>query len=64
MNSTLCRKTKTTMINELSCGGQTYTDKREIADQMNLHFCTLGEKLAKNIPVTGTPPGPGCSKAD
>ena len=54
INSTLGRKTKITLINELSCGGQTYTDKKEIAYQMNLHFCTLGEKLAKNIPVTGT----------
>ena len=54
INSTLGRKTKTTLINELSRGGQIYTDKKEIADEMNLHFCTLGEKLAKNIPVTGT----------
>ena len=30
--------------------------KKEIANKMNLHFCSLGEKLAKNIPVTGAPP--------
>ena len=29
---------------------------------MNLHFCTLGEKLAKNIPVTGTAPEQYISK--
>ena len=23
---------------------------------MNQHFCSLGEKLVKNIPVTGTSP--------
>ena len=27
----------------------------EILIKMNQHFCSLEEKLAKNIPVTGTP---------
>ena len=29
--------------------------KKEVADKMNLHFCLLGENLAKNIPVPGVP---------
>ena len=29
---------------------------------MNENFCSLGEKLAKNIPVTGTPPEPYIGK--
>ena len=28
INSALGRNTKTTLINELSCGGQSYTDKK------------------------------------
>ena len=55
INSTLGRNSKTTMINEISSRGQSYTEKKEIGDKMNLHFGMLRKKLAKNIPYTGAP---------
>lgn len=41
-----------TVINELVYEGNDFTEKQDIAKQMNNHFCTLASKLASGIPDT------------
>ena len=52
INSSLGRNCKLTVINELVYEGKDFTEKQNIAEQMNNHFCSLGSKLASGIPDT------------
>ena len=56
INSSLGRKPKMTVINELIDEGKDFVQKQDIAEQMNNHFCSLGSKLASGIPYTGIQP--------
>ena len=56
INSSLGRKPKTTVINELVYEGRDFSKKQDIAEQMNNHFCSLRSKLASGIPDTGIQP--------
>ena len=55
-NSSLGRKPKTTVINELVYEGKDFAKKQDIAEQMNNHLCSLGSKLASGITYTGIQP--------
>ena len=44
INSSLGRKPKMTVINELIDEGKVFVQKEDIAEQMNNHFCSLGSK--------------------
>ena len=52
INRSLGRNCKVTVINELVYEGKDFTEKQDIAEQMNNHFCSLGSKLASGIPDT------------
>ena len=56
INSSLGRKPKMTVINELVYEGKDFVQKQDIAEQMNNHFCSLGSKLASGIPDTASQP--------
>ena len=56
INSSLGRKPKMTVTNELVYEGKDFVQKQDIAEQMNNHFCSLGSKLASGIPYTGIQP--------
>ena len=56
INSSLGRKRKMTVINELIDEGKVFVQKEDIAEQMNDHFCSLGRKLASWIPDTASQP--------
>ena len=56
INSSLGRKPKMTVINELIDAGKVFVQKKDIAEQMNNHFCSLGSKLASFIPDTASQP--------
>ena len=56
INSSLGRKPKMTVINELIDEGKVFVQKEDIAEQMNNHFCSLGSKLASCIPDTVSQP--------
>ena len=56
INSSLGRKPKMTVINELIDKGKVLVQKEDIAEQMNNHFCSLGSKLASCIPDTASQP--------
>ena len=56
VNSSLGRKPKMTVINELIDEGKVFVQKEDIAEQMNNHFCSLGSKLASCIPDTASQP--------
>ena len=56
INSSLGRKPKMTVINELVYEGKDFVQKQDIAEQMNNHFCSLGSKLASGIPDTPSQP--------
>ena len=45
INSSLGRKPKTTVINELVYEGKDFAKIQDIAEQMNNHFCSLGNKV-------------------
>ena len=47
---------KVTVINELVYEGKDFTEKQDIAEQMNNHFCSPGSKLASGIPDTALQP--------
>ena len=55
INSSLGRKPKMTVINELIDEGKDFVQKEDIAEQMNNH-CSLGSKLASCIPDTASQP--------
>ena len=44
------KKKKHMMINKISNNGVTVTDNDEIANTMNEHFCTIGNRLQDKIP--------------
>ena len=56
INSSLGRKPKMTVINELIDEGKVFVQKKDIAEQMNNHFCSLGSKLSSFIPDTASQP--------
>ena len=56
INSSLGRKPKMTVINELIDEDKVFVQKEDIAEQMNSHFCSLGSKLASCIPDTASQP--------
>ena len=56
INSSLGRKPKMTVINELIDEGKVFVQKEDIAEQMNNHFCSLGSKLSSCIPDTASQP--------
>ena len=43
------RKSRSSMINKLIFDEQSVTDPQEIADALNDHFCTIGERLSPEI---------------
>jgi len=45
-----------TVINELVYEGKDFVQKKDIAEQMNNHFCSLGSKLASGFPDTDSQP--------
>ena len=52
INNSLGRNCKVTVINELVYEDKDFTEKHDIAEQMNNHFCSLVSKLASGIPDT------------
>ena len=64
INSSLGRNCKVTVINELVYEGKDFTEKQDIAEQMNHHFCSLGSKLASGIPDTAFQPEDFSNRAD
>ena len=56
INSSLGRKPKMTVINELIDEDKVFVQKEDIAEQMNNHFCSLGSKMASCIPDTVSQP--------
>ena len=56
INSSLGRKPKMTVINELVYEGKDFVQKQDIAEQMSNHFCSLGSKLASGFPYTDSHP--------
>ena len=56
LNSSLGRNCKVTVINELVYEGKDFTEKQDIGEQMNNHFCSIGSKLASGIPDTAFQP--------
>ena len=53
-----------TVINELVYVGKDFTEKQDIAEQMNNHFCSLGSKLAFGIPDTAFQPEEFLNRTD
>ena len=51
-NSSLGRKPKTTVINELVYDGKDFAQKQNIAKQVNNHFCSSSCELASGTPDT------------
>ena len=47
------RKSRSSMINKLILDEQSVTDPQEIADALNDHFCTIGERLSDKLPDYG-----------
>jgi len=47
---------KDSSIREIVCNNNTYTDKSEIADQMNSYFCNIGRNITDSIPDNGKTP--------
>ena len=43
-------------IAEIKVGEQTITESSEIAEELNLHFSSVGEKLASEIPSSNVEP--------
>ena len=64
INSSLGRKPKMTVINELVYEGKDFVQKQDIAEQMNNHFCSLGSKLASGIPDTASQPEDFLNRTD
>ena len=64
INSSLGRNSKVTVINELVYEGKDFTEKQDIAEQMNNHFCSLGSKLASGIPDTAFQPEDFLNRTD
>ena len=55
INKLINKRSKTTTIQSLRVDGITIFDSKEIANSMNQFFCTVGEKLSKDIPETENP---------
>ena len=53
-----------TVINELVYEGNDFTEKQDIAEQMNNHFCSLGSKPASGIPDTAFQPEDFLNRTD
>ena len=64
INSSLGRKHKMTVINELVYEGKDFVQKQDIAEQMNNRFCSLGSKLASSIPDTASQPEDYLNRTD
>ena len=64
INSSLGRKPKMTVINELIDEGKVFVQKEDIAEQINNHFCSLGSKLASCIPDTVSQPEDFLARTD
>ena len=64
INSSLGRNCKVTVINELVYEGKDFTEKQDIAEQKNNHFCSLGSKLASGIPDTAFQPEDFLNRTD
>ena len=45
LNAAMGRKSKTTVINSLDVNSKTITDPESIAEELNLHFSTIAEKV-------------------
>ena len=52
------------VINELVYEGNDFTEKQDIAEQMNNHFCSLGSKPASGIPDTAFQPEDFLNRTD
>ena len=64
INSSLGRNSKVIVINELVYEGKDFTEKQDIAEQMNNHFWSLGSKLASGIPDTAFQPEDFLNRTD
>ena len=64
INSSLGRNCKVTVINELVYEGNDFTEKQDIAEQMNNHFGYLGSKLASGIADTAFQPEDFLNRTD
>ena len=51
----IIKRLTTTIILSLRTDGTTIFDSKEIANSMNQFFCTVGEKVSKDIPETKSP---------
>jgi NADH:ubiquinone oxidoreductase subunit F (NADH-binding) len=58
LNSLLNRKFKTTIVNELSVDVNVTQDIKDIVDEFNKFFTSIGPKLANNIADNGSSPDP------
>ena len=59
LNNLLNRKSKTTIVNELSVDhGKNVTQDKDIVDEFNKFFTSIGPKLANNIADNGSSPDP------
>ena len=46
LNTAMGRKSKTTTINSLDVNSNTFTDPKDIAQELNYHFSTIADKIA------------------
>ena len=53
INKLINKKSKTTSISAIKKGDSIITDPQGMADSINNFFCSIGEKLSKEIPDTG-----------
>jgi hypothetical protein len=59
LNNLLNRQSKATTVNELNIGhGNKITDRKDIVDEFNKFFTSIGPNLAKNITDSDTSPHP------
>ena len=59
LNNLLNRKSKTTIVNELSVDhGKNVTQDKDIVDEFNKFFTCIGPNLANNIADDGSSPDP------
>ena len=50
MKKVINRKNKCNLVNKITVSNTEITNKREISDEMNKYFASIGSNLAKGIP--------------
>ena len=54
INEITSRKQTSSLVKEVKCNDKTFTDPNQICEVFNVHFASIGPKLAEEIPVNVT----------